>query len=228
MERSKGVFRMTSNEMYQIPPEPSRQEEFEHIVINFILDQEERVKQLEEYIRVIVDDFMQLSLKVTRRLKEKIIEEESRIRKIEKITKYPYIKANLFRVNEPIYRELVREFFTSFEFKASACRYDPEHLGVKFRLGGEQREMSLLELGWRVGLYSERKSRENATLSGLSRAETVKATRLLMKFWPSIGGGGFNVGNIKVESIRNPRVKLAHRCIATTISGRKESTNRVT
>ncbi|GJX41306.1 hypothetical protein Tco_0256296 [Tanacetum coccineum] len=72
--------------------------------------------------------------------------------------------------------------------------YDPEHLGVKFRLGGEQREMSLLELGWRVGLYSERKSRENATLSGLSRAETVKATRLLMKFWPSIGGGGFNVG----------------------------------
>ncbi|GJX41307.1 zinc finger, CCHC-type containing protein [Tanacetum coccineum] len=45
MGRSEGVFRMTSNEMYQIPPEPSRQEEFEHIVINFILDQEERVRK---------------------------------------------------------------------------------------------------------------------------------------------------------------------------------------
>nr|GEV56524.1 hypothetical protein [Tanacetum cinerariifolium] len=110
---------------------------------------------------------------------------------------------NLFRVNEPIYRELVREFFASFEFEASACRYDPKHLGVNFILGGKPKEMSLLKLGWRVDLYSERKSRENTTLSGLSRAETV-------------------------ASIRNPRVKLAHRCIETTISGRKESTNMVT
>ncbi|GJV21291.1 hypothetical protein Tco_1370311, partial [Tanacetum coccineum] len=60
-----------------------------------------------------------------------------------------------------------------------------------------------------VGLYSERKSRENATLSGLSRAETVKATRLLMEFWPSIGDGGFNVGNTKVgrkAPIGSPRL----------------------
>ncbi|GKC15758.1 hypothetical protein Tco_1012540 [Tanacetum coccineum] len=32
-----------------------RQEEFEHIVMNFILDQEERVKQLEEYIKAVRD-----------------------------------------------------------------------------------------------------------------------------------------------------------------------------
>ncbi|GKC83547.1 zinc finger, CCHC-type containing protein [Tanacetum coccineum] len=87
--------------------------------------------------------------------------------------------ANLFRVNEPIYRELI---------------------------GGEQQEMSLLELGWRIGLYTERKSRENATLSGLSRAETVKEIRLLMEFWPSIRDGGFNVGNTKVASIRDPKI----------------------
>ncbi|GJZ44387.1 hypothetical protein Tco_0591642 [Tanacetum coccineum] len=92
MGRSKGVFRMESNEMYQIPPEPSRQEDFEHIVMNFILDQKERVKQLKEYIRVIMDDFMQLSSEVIRRLKEKIIEEGSRIRKFKKITKYLDIK----------------------------------------------------------------------------------------------------------------------------------------
>ncbi|GJZ66747.1 hypothetical protein Tco_0623443, partial [Tanacetum coccineum] len=89
MGRSKGVFRMTSNEMYQLPPKPSRQEKFEHTVTNFILDQEERVKQLKEYMDVIMGDFMQLSSKVTRRLKEKIIEEWSRMRKIEKITRYP-------------------------------------------------------------------------------------------------------------------------------------------
>nr|GFD50544.1 hypothetical protein [Tanacetum cinerariifolium] len=75
MGRSEGVFRMETNKVYQPPPEPSHQEELEHIVMNFILDQEERVNQLEEYIRVIVSDFMQLSSKVTRRLKEKIREE---------------------------------------------------------------------------------------------------------------------------------------------------------
>ncbi|GJZ96674.1 hypothetical protein Tco_0669008 [Tanacetum coccineum] len=43
MGRSESVFRMTTNEMYRPPSEPSRQEEFEHIIMNFILDQEESV-----------------------------------------------------------------------------------------------------------------------------------------------------------------------------------------
>ncbi|GKD40146.1 hypothetical protein Tco_1260353 [Tanacetum coccineum] len=104
MGRSEGIFRMTSNERYQLPPEPSRQKEFKHIMTNFILDQEERVWQLEEYMKVIVGDFMQLSSKVTRRLKEKIREEGSRMRKIEKITKYPDIE-----VSEPLAREKFSE-----------------------------------------------------------------------------------------------------------------------
>ncbi|GJR04988.1 hypothetical protein Tco_0527972 [Tanacetum coccineum] len=103
---------------------------------------------------------------------------------------------NLFRVNEPIYRELVREFFASFEFEASACKYDPEHAGIKFILGGEPREMPLLELGWGVRLYTKRKSRDNANLSGLSKDEMVKENHLLMEFWPSIGDGGFKIARL--------------------------------
>ncbi|GKB15975.1 hypothetical protein Tco_0849898 [Tanacetum coccineum] len=71
---------------------------------------------------------------------------------------------NLFRINEHVYQELVSEFFASFEFDASPCRYNPEHSGV----------------------------RESATLSGLGSAETVKESGLLMEFWPNIGDGGFN------------------------------------
>nr|GEW12981.1 hypothetical protein [Tanacetum cinerariifolium] len=37
----------------------------------------------------------------------------------------------------------------------------------------------------------------------------------------------FNVRNTKAKSIRNPRIKLAHQCITMTITGRKETTNRV-
>ncbi|GJZ16908.1 hypothetical protein Tco_0553031 [Tanacetum coccineum] len=147
MGQSEDVFRMTSNEMYQLPSEPSRQEEFKHIVINFILDQEERAKQLEEYMKMIITNFMQLSSEVTRGLK-------------------------------------------------------------KIKGGGEQDE----------------KNREDHKIPG----HQVKASHLLMEFWPSIRDGGFNVGNMKVASIRDPKVKLAYWCIATTISGRKESTNRFT
>ncbi|GJS31870.1 hypothetical protein Tco_0492490 [Tanacetum coccineum] len=135
---------------------------------------------------------------------------------------------NLFQINEPIFRKLVRKFFSSFEFDASPCRYDPLHKGVTFRLGGVKREMPLLELGWRVGLYSERKSKDVATLSGLRNVEIVNATCLTHLFWHIIGDGGYNIGNTKAKSIRNPRIKLAHPCITMTITGRKETTNRVT
>ncbi|GKF68499.1 hypothetical protein Tco_0198178 [Tanacetum coccineum] len=42
--RSESIFGMPSNMIRQLPPEPSRQEAFEDLVMNFILDQEERVK----------------------------------------------------------------------------------------------------------------------------------------------------------------------------------------
>nr|GEY47225.1 retrotransposon Orf1 [Tanacetum cinerariifolium] len=135
---------------------------------------------------------------------------------------------NLFKINEPVFRELVREFFASFEFDASPCRYEPLHKGATLRLGGVDREMSILELGWRVSLYSERESRDVAILRGLRGAEIVNSTHLTHLFWPSIGDDRFNVGNTKAKSIRNPRIKLAHRCITMTITGRKETTNHVT
>ncbi|GJR63032.1 hypothetical protein Tco_1505194 [Tanacetum coccineum] len=89
MGRSESIFGMTSNTLYQIPSEPSRQEEFENLVMNFILDQEEKVKQLEEYMGVIGNDFIQLSLEVVEKLKEEIRMENNKVKKIEKITRYP-------------------------------------------------------------------------------------------------------------------------------------------
>ncbi|GJT35407.1 hypothetical protein Tco_0925826 [Tanacetum coccineum] len=105
-------------------------------------------------------------------------------------------------MNEPVYREIVWEFFATFEFDSVLCRYDPEHVSVSFRLGGEPRMMYLLELGWRVGLYSEEQS--------------------------SIRDDEFVIGGTAVKKVRDLKVRLAHRCIATTISGRKESTHRIT
>ncbi|GJR97042.1 hypothetical protein Tco_0269216 [Tanacetum coccineum] len=137
--------------MRQPPTEPSRQEEFEHIVMKFIYDQEEKIKQLKNYMQDITDEFMEFSSEVTLRLKERVKENESKPRKIKKITKY---------------------------------------LDTK-----------VLE-----------NSAEHDFLKNLDRKTN----------------GMFNIGNTKVSSIRDPRVKLAHCCIATTIAARKETTHRIT
>ncbi|GJT62184.1 hypothetical protein Tco_1005717 [Tanacetum coccineum] len=86
---SENVFGISSDMMRQLPPEPSHQEAFADLVMNFILDQKEKVKQLEEYMGAIGSDFMQLPLKVVGKLKEEIRMEENRTKKIEKITRYP-------------------------------------------------------------------------------------------------------------------------------------------
>ncbi|GJY37089.1 hypothetical protein Tco_0422467 [Tanacetum coccineum] len=44
----------------------------------------------------------------------------------------------------------------------------------------------------------------------------------------TIGDDGYNVGNTKAKSIRNPRIRLSHRCLTMTITGKKETTHRVT
>nr|GEY08984.1 MAK10-like protein [Tanacetum cinerariifolium] len=87
MKRSESIFGMASNTVYQLPSEPSRQEEFENLVMNFILDQEEKVKQLKEYMGVIESDFMQLSLEVVGKLNKEIRMEKNRVKKIEKVTR---------------------------------------------------------------------------------------------------------------------------------------------
>ncbi|GKB27743.1 hypothetical protein Tco_0867144 [Tanacetum coccineum] len=239
--------------MYRPPFEPSRQEEFAHIVMNFIFDQKERITQLEDYMKVIVEELKEFSSEVTRRLKERVKENENKPRKIEKITKYPDTKVLENSAKHEFIENLKKKTFPTpanllcvryvrlihsnppqpwkniFGFKygerANMSRMNL-HKGVTFRLGGVEREMSLLELGWRVSLYSEGESRDVATLSGLRGTEIVNSTRLTHLVWPSIGDGRFNVGNTKEKSIRNPRIELSDRCITMTITGRKETTNR--
>ncbi|GKC48403.1 hypothetical protein Tco_1066125 [Tanacetum coccineum] len=205
MGKSESAFRLATNKMYRPPSEPSCQEEFEHIMMNFIYDQEERIRQLENYMQDITDEFMEFYSEVALRVKERIKESETRstrgqasssyeetmeekVRKFrlfdnenhqmnhnnlvgrfihsedvvdweflsnkglaqsffESINTNPFSGlqwVNLFQINEPIFRELVREFFSSFEFDSSLDRYDPLHKGVTFRLGGAEREMSFL------------------------------------------------------------------------------------
>ncbi|GJZ92246.1 hypothetical protein Tco_0664311 [Tanacetum coccineum] len=110
---------------------------------------------------------------------------------------------NLFRINELVYRELVREFFATYEFRASTRKNNPRAAGIQFRR----------EIGMAIAL-------KNALM--------VKNETMVLLFWPTIGDGEFRTRSMVARSIRDPRVRLAHRCIATTILGRKDSTHRIT
>ncbi|GKE57269.1 hypothetical protein Tco_1496454, partial [Tanacetum coccineum] len=189
--------------MYRRPSEPSRQEEFKHIVMNFIFDQEERITQLEDYMQVIAEEFMEFSSDVTRRLKEQIHENKNKPRKIRKSKSIRTprswrtamskrdrsTRGQASSSGEETMEEKVRKFGL-FDNENHQMNYNnlvgrSIHSGdvvdwvflsnkginhytcVTFRLGGVEREISLLELGWRVDLYSEGEFRDVATLSGL-------------------------------------------------------------
>ncbi|GJS41678.1 hypothetical protein Tco_0566721, partial [Tanacetum coccineum] len=82
--KSKNLCGISSNDLGYFPLEPSYQEAFEGLLMNFILDQEEKVCQLEEYMSVIGSNFMQLSLEVVKKLKEEIRSKENNSKRIQK------------------------------------------------------------------------------------------------------------------------------------------------
>ncbi|GJX94739.1 hypothetical protein Tco_0349325 [Tanacetum coccineum] len=62
--KSENLCGIMSNEAGYRSPKPPHQEAFEGLVMNFILKQEAKVHQLEECMRIVKDDFMQLSSEV--------------------------------------------------------------------------------------------------------------------------------------------------------------------
>ncbi|GJU96291.1 hypothetical protein Tco_1321047 [Tanacetum coccineum] len=72
VEKSENLCELMRNEAGYLSPEPLHQEAFDGLVMNFILDQEEKVQQLEECMRIVKDDFLQLSSEVIKKLKEEI------------------------------------------------------------------------------------------------------------------------------------------------------------
>ncbi|GKE95062.1 hypothetical protein Tco_1579917, partial [Tanacetum coccineum] len=76
-----------NRDFWRTLPEPSRQRQFDGIILSFMRDQEEELRQLEEYMNEIDDEFMHLSLMVIEMVEEKIRAQESK--KIQKITKFP-------------------------------------------------------------------------------------------------------------------------------------------
>jgi hypothetical protein len=106
----------------------------------------------------------------------------------------------------------VHEFFTTFRFDLAEARNDVMGTTLYFRLGGEHRTCSVAEFGWRLGLYSQHETTQGRFLRRLLGGETVRNDLRCATFWPIIGNGGYT-STTGATFIRDPRVRLVHRCI---------------
>nr|GEX26998.1 zinc finger, CCHC-type [Tanacetum cinerariifolium] len=70
---------------------------------------------------------------------------------------------------------------------------EPVYCELVWELGGETRNMSLLELRWRVGLYSEEESRLDGTRRGFNIGETMRAERGMLSASNTSGQGDDDV-----------------------------------
>lgn len=59
----------------------------------------------------------------------------------------------LFRIQEPVYQELCWEYFSTVSFRGGNDYYNPGN--IKFCLGGEYCQCSMVELSWRLGIYDQ-------------------------------------------------------------------------
>ncbi|GJX22398.1 hypothetical protein Tco_0226843 [Tanacetum coccineum] len=131
MGRSKGVFRITGNETYQLPQNHHVKENLSILAGKSTKGKYSRSQEplMEDKIQefVVFDrDVHQMNFFV--------------------ISRHPIHPRNVIDWDFPATHGLARE-------------YNSAYPGVSFRLRGETKTMSLMELGWRVILYSEEESR---------------------------------------------------------------------
>ena len=133
----------------------------------------------------------------------------------------------LFRICEPVHEELVRELYATFHFEAAEAQGEVGRTRIHFRLGGVRRTCSVMEFGWRLGLYDQHATTRAEFMERLQHGLTERDDLACAAFWPEIGEGDYTP-TTGASQIRDPRIRLTHRCISYSLTGRKSSQHRVT
>ncbi|KAI3708547.1 hypothetical protein L2E82_37765 [Cichorium intybus] len=96
--------------------------------------------------------------------------------------------------------------------------------GLSFRLGGEPRQCSIVELGWRLGLYPHGDSRTLAFREYLAQCLTGPPEELIhTDFWGEIDNTLYLPETVVESAIRSPIHRLLHRLVATSVNQRRGS-----
>ncbi|KAL8200542.1 hypothetical protein R6Q57_011881 [Mikania cordata] len=88
----------------------------------------------------------------------------------------------------------------------------------------ETKEMSIERFAVLLGVYYEPETVMDAFTHWLTQGED----RVMRAWWPHISDTLFTSHRLRVSTIRDPLIRYIHRCIVTTISGRRQGQEWVT
>ncbi|PPS05669.1 hypothetical protein GOBAR_AA14975 [Gossypium barbadense] len=127
-----------------------------------------------------------------------------------------------FGISESTYLELTVELCSTFHLQTIMTYYDDPGT-VQFRLGGLIHQLSVLEFGAALGLYTEEFNEENE-LHALNRHIHFSPSKCWHILAPSTAS--YNPSRSKA-SVLQPSLRYLHAILAHTITGRRESTGVV-
>lgn len=129
---------------------------------------------------------------------------------------------NLFFIREDVYPLITREFLATLYVKFTE-RNSKSYM--KFRLGGVDRAMSMMEFAHVLGIYRELPGQ--VLKDYLARCVIPDSDFSYPKAWARIGNEPFRPSKITASRITDSRVRCLQRLIANTVNFRKESNEKV-
>jgi len=141
---------------------------------------------------------------------------------------------NVFGNREPVYRELCLEFYSTLIVKKELNKIKDifEERCIQFYCGGVLRKVSVAQLGYYMGMYSEAEL-QNSDFRGLLRQGLyVKQSfdeESLTQYWSRITGGEVwrSGGTGNLSKIHSIRLRMLHRMIVSFLVQRSTHWEKV-
>ncbi|CAI9272048.1 unnamed protein product [Lactuca saligna] len=128
--------------------------------------------------------------------------------------------ARLFRIQEPVYREFLLEFYATVSFDPRKAPDD--RTAFAFRLGGVSREWSVKELATRVGIYTADETRSVHFPAFLANCLTERPDDYNENtFWAEITGVVYTPSTVRGGMIRSTTYRMLHRLISMSLTHHK-------
>ena len=128
-----------------------------------------------------------------------------------------------------MYKELAIEFFSAVVFLHSIedMAYDK---AFQFRLGGAKWSISLLELAWRLDLYTIEETEDDACLAYLNQCIRVPSQNFQhSEIWKKFGDEfvAYNKKETTIDNIIQPIHRLLHQMLINSICHREDKRKNV-
>lgn len=130
-----------------------------------------------------------------------------------------------FAIEEPVFVELCLEFFSTVEIHQIDTNNDAL---LSFRLGGQERLMSLMDVARCLDIYSEDDWGADYMRNYLWKGERFTESIIANQVWARLSRVPYKSGGSNASAIKNMELRLIQRFLSHSITGRDKNTEKVT